>query len=77
MKKTNWMLAAFAALALNVAAIGMTGCKSACCAAPASKPQPGGTEKHAVQYYRPMHPEVVQSSPGNCPKCGMMLGEKP
>lgn len=26
-----------------------------------------------MQYTCPMHPEVVQDSPGNCPKCGMKL----
>ena len=28
---------------------------------------------HAMQYTCPMHPEVVQDSPGKCPKCGMKL----
>ncbi len=27
----------------------------------------------AAQYTCPMHPEVVTSAPGNCPKCGMAL----
>lgn len=27
----------------------------------------------AVEYTCPMHPEVVQSEPGSCPKCGMTL----
>ena len=27
----------------------------------------------AMQYTCPMHPEVVQDSPGNCPQCGMKL----
>ena len=27
----------------------------------------------AVEYTCPMHPEVVRSEPGNCPKCGMTL----
>jgi len=26
-----------------------------------------------TQYSCPMHPEVVQDYPGNCPKCGMTL----
>lgn len=30
----------------------------------------------AMQYTCPMHPEVVQTTPGNCPKCGMKLVEK-
>jgi len=26
-----------------------------------------------VQYTCPMHPDVVQDKPGDCPKCGMKL----
>jgi Cu+-exporting ATPase len=37
-------------------------------ARPAPKPMPEGTE-----YTCPMHPEVVQDHPGDCPKCGMAL----
>jgi hypothetical protein len=29
-----------------------------------------------LQYTCPMHPEVVQDKPGNCPKCNMELVEK-
>ena len=29
-----------------------------------------------VIYTCPMHPEVQQSKPGNCPKCGMTLEKK-
>ena len=29
-----------------------------------------------VQYTCPMHSEVVNNKPGNCPKCGMALVEK-
>jgi len=32
-------------------------------------PAPTGTGKYTC----PMHPEVVQDTPGNCPKCGMAL----
>lgn len=28
------------------------------------------------RYTCPMHPEVVRSDPGKCPKCGMALVEK-
>lgn len=28
------------------------------------------------EYTCPMHPEVVRSEPGKCPKCGMKLVEK-
>ena len=31
------------------------------------------TTKELVTYTCPMHPEVVQDHPGNCPKCGMAL----
>jgi Cu+-exporting ATPase len=37
-------------------------------AAPAHPP-----EKAGAQYTCPMHPEVVQTGPGSCPKCGMAL----
>ncbi len=33
-------------------------------------------EKKVVKYTCSMHPEVVQSEPGKCPKCGMDLVEK-
>ena len=29
--------------------------------------------EHADTYTCPMHPEVVQNEPGDCPKCGMTL----
>jgi Cu2+-exporting ATPase len=35
--------------------------------------QSTATEKKAVIYTCPMHPEVRQIGPGNCPKCGMAL----
>jgi len=36
------------------------------------------TEKKAkeVKYTCPMHPEVLASKPGKCPKCGMDMVEK-
>ena len=39
------------------------------------------THKHhhsatAKKYTCPMHPEVVRSKPGKCPKCGMKLVAK-
>lgn len=73
MKKTNWILAAL----MTVAVFGVTGCGSACCK-PDSKSESasGNKTEHATQYFCPMHPEVVQSSPGKCPKCGMDLSEK-
>src|SRR5699024_6442800 len=35
---------------------------------PEPEPLPAGT-----QYTCPMHPEVIQEGPGDCPKCGMAL----
>src|ERR1039457_7497388 len=31
------------------------------------------TDQGAGDYTCPMHPEVRQNGPGNCPKCGMVL----
>ena len=43
-------------------------------AMPAAEPAPApGCLMHAC----PMHPEVCQSSPGNCPRCGMALEPAP
>ena len=33
------------------------------------------TENTVLHYTCPMHPEIVQDKPGNCPKCGMTLVE--
>ena len=38
---------------------------------------PGGSPAEATLYVCPMHPEVVSSTPGTCPKCGMKLVPKP
>ena len=67
--KTKLILTTFAALALGLAAFNVTGCR---------KSDPATTsEKTAVKYTCSMHPEVVTDAPGNCPKCGMKLVEKP
>ena len=29
-----------------------------------------------VEYYCPMHPQVVQDEPGSCPICGMPLAKR-
>ncbi len=39
-------------------------------------PQDKIVNQKAVKYTCPMHPEVVQDAPGNCPKCGTKLVEK-
>ena len=36
-----------------------------------------GSQPEATLYVCPMHPEVVSSAPGSCPKCGMKLIPKP
>ena len=65
--KMKWILPALMALALGVAALGVTGC---------NKSEQDHSDGHAHQYTCPHHPEVVQDKPGNCPKCGMKLVEK-
>ncbi len=44
--------------------------------APAGKPRPGAgnaADQPGGVYICPMHPEIRQDQPGNCPKCGMTL----
>ncbi|QSQ14924.1 efflux RND transporter periplasmic adaptor subunit [Myxococcus landrumensis] len=36
-------------------------------------PTPEGTEKATTRYHCPMHPAIVQDTPGKCPICGMDL----
>src|SRR5215212_10221801 len=33
----------------------------------------GVASAEPIKYTCPMHPEVVMTAPGNCPKCGMTL----
>lgn len=54
------------ALSVATTVIGVNGCKKS----------EHDSSAHAHQYTCPMHPEVVQDAPGNCPKCGMKLVEK-
>jgi Cu(I)/Ag(I) efflux system membrane fusion protein len=70
MKLKHWIASTLMMLAIGIAAIGVTGCNSE----PKTGSNSGGTQAH--QYTCAMHPEVVQSSPGKCPKCGMELTEK-
>ena len=65
--KTKWILASLAALALGVAAFGVTGCK---------KSESAESSTHTHQYTCSMHSDVVKDAPGDCPKCGMKLVEK-
>ncbi|MBI5125894.1 MAG: hypothetical protein HZA70_06645, partial [Planctomycetes bacterium] len=34
-------------------------------------------EKGEVEYFCPMHPQVVSDKPGKCPICGMPLSKRP
>jgi Heavy metal binding domain len=43
---------------------------------PAELPPADGEVIAGTQYTCPMHPEVVQDKPGECPKCGMKLVPK-
>ena len=53
------------------------GCRGKFVADPEKYLQSGETEPvvapPGAQYTCPMHPEIVQDHPGNCPKCGMAL----
>ncbi len=64
-------------LALATAALVVAGCTSSTRneAAPNNNSTAQKGEK-VVQYTCPMHTDVVQDKPGNCPKCGMKLVEK-
>ena len=66
MKKTNWITIALMTFVLGAAIPAMTGCKT---------PELAANGSQSVKYTCPMHPEVVQDTPGNCPICGMTLVE--
>ncbi len=56
-------------ISLSVLAVNCNGKKS--------KANKEKQEQMAEKVYTcPMHPEVQQNEPGNCPKCGMKLVEK-
>ncbi len=41
-----------------------------------SKKQPASSPAGAAHFTCPMHPEIQQPKPGQCPECGMTLVEK-
>lgn len=43
---------------------------------PAKEAAPVGSPAAATTYTCPMHPEVTDTKPGRCPKCGMDLVPK-
>ena len=36
-------------------------------------PQKSQVQEQTLKYTCPMHPEIIQDKPGDCPKCGMKL----
>lgn len=40
---------------------------------PAAAPQPAAPASQGAEYTCPMHPQIRQPTPGNCPICGMTL----
>ncbi|HGK6671838.1 TPA: heavy metal-binding domain-containing protein, partial [Legionella pneumophila] len=47
--------------------------KKSCCHHPAHAPQQPAQSKGPVIYTCPMHADIRQDNPGNCPICGMAL----
>ncbi len=68
MKKLSSIAAALAIVTLSGATAFLVGCKNN-----EGASRSGG---HVHQYTCAMHPGVMQSTPGNCPKCGMKLTHK-
>ena len=68
MKKLNSITTALAILAMAGTAAFIVGCKHT------DSEEHGSAHVH--KYTCTMHPEVVQNSPGDCPKCGMKLVHK-
>jgi Cu(I)/Ag(I) efflux system membrane fusion protein len=64
MKKTNWKTIALLALVIGTTIPTLTSCKTSGQVANSGQ---------TVKYTCPMHSEVVQDTPGNCPICGMTL----
>lgn len=65
------MAAAFLAVTL-IAGLALAGCSGST----NSTNESAGKNGKAVHYTCPMHPDVLQDKPGDCPKCGMKLVEK-
>ena len=56
-------------MTMTLAGFALVGCKE-------KDSAPSGSNAAKVQYTGSMHPEVVQDTPGKCPKCSMALTEK-
>ncbi len=68
MKKFSSIAAVLALVTLSGATAFLVGCKH--------NDADNHSSGHVHQYTCVHHPEVVQSSPGTCPKCGMKLTHK-
>lgn len=62
----------------GIALLALPGCSSSTQTDTSTQPpnQTTQTSAPAGRYTCPMHPEVLQDKPGDCPKCGMKLVEK-
>ena len=67
MNKFKSVIAAFAMVTLLGATALIVGCKHK---------EPEGQSGHVHKYTCAHHPEVVQNTPGTCPKCSMKLTHK-
>lgn len=68
MKRTLWILAV---------AVSFSACDSKATGAPAPEAQHDSHESAgATAYVCPMHPDVTDTKPSKCPKCGMTLEPK-
>ncbi|MFH1436065.1 MAG: heavy metal-binding domain-containing protein [Pseudomonadota bacterium] len=69
LKTSAAVLAAAALTGAGGVMLASSGCKSK----PAGTVESQGEADEAKVYTCPMHPEIKQSEPGKCPKCGMDL----
>lgn len=78
MKRLKWVSTIALIAVVGLAVIGVIGCTDSDHNSPPAQTtnQPAQNSQPAVKYTCPMHPDVVQDKPGNCPKCGMRLVEK-
>jgi Cu(I)/Ag(I) efflux system membrane fusion protein len=62
---------------IKITLIGLLGIAMLVSACSNPKPVPvAATTKNAIKYTCPMHPQILEDHPGNCPICGMTLVKK-